>query len=274
VKEDGTEQGSMGIAIGDYNHDGLLDIFVSNFADEPKTLYRQEKGGVFSDISFASKIGPKSIPYVGWGTDFIDFDNDGWVDLMEVNGHVYPQLENPGLGTQYAQRILLFHNERNGTFSEVAASCGDALMLRRVSRGAAFGDIDNDGDIDVVINNLDGAPTLLRNDGGNTNNWISISTIGAGGNRNALGARVKVTADDLVQTKEVYSGGSYISQNDTRLHFGLGKKTRVDSIEIRWPSGGGTEIIRNVPVNQFLFIQQGKGIVKRMGPSGIQLGKR
>jgi hypothetical protein len=264
----------MGLAIGDYNHDGMLDIFVSNFADEPKTLYRQDKGLLFSDVAFASRIGPIGIPYVGWGTDFIDFDNDGWVDLMEVNGHVYPQLENPSLGTQYAQRILLFHNERNGTFSEVAANCGDALMLRRVSRGAAFGDIDNDGDIDVVINNLDGAPTLLRNDGGNKNNWINIRAIRAGGNREALGARVIVTAGDLVQVKEIYSGGSYISQNDTRLHFGFGKKTRVDSIEVRWPSGGKTEVIRDVVVNQFLVLQEGKGIIKRMPPSGIQLGRQ
>jgi hypothetical protein len=192
---------------------------------------------------------------------------------MEVNGHVYPQLENESLGTHYAQRILLFHNERNGTFSEVAARCGDALMARRVSRGAAFGDIDNDGDIDVVINNLDGSPTLLRNDGGNKNNWISIKTVGSGKNREALGARVKVTAGDLAQVKEVYSGGSYISQNDTRLHFGLGNRTRVDSIEIRWPSGGHTEVIRDVPANQFVVVQEGTGIVKTSGPSGIQLGK-
>jgi len=272
VREDGSEQGSMGVAIGDYNHDGLLDIFISNFSDEPKTLYRREKGPEYTDVSFLSRIAQVSIPYVGWGTDFIDFDNDGWVDLMEVNGHVYPQLEDASLGTQYAQRILLFHNERNGTFSEVGASCGEALMVRRVSRGAAFGDIDNDGDIDVVINNLDGTPTVLRNDGGNRNNWISIKTLGSKKNRDALGARVKLTAGDMAQVKEVYSGGSYISQSDTRLHFGLGNRTRVDSIEIRWPSGGKTEVIRDVPLNQFVIVQQGKGIVKTTGPSRIKLG--
>jgi hypothetical protein len=267
VREDGSEQGSMGIAIGDYNHDGLLDIFIANFSDEPKTLYRQEKGMFFDDVSFASKVAQVSIPYVGWGADFIDFDNDGWVDLMEVNGHVYPQMDNASASTTYTQRILLFHNERNGTFAEVAASCGDALMLRRVSRGAAFGDIDNDGDVDVVINNLDGAPVVLRNDGGNSNNWINIKTVGSKKNRDALGALVKVTADNLVQLREVYSGGSYISQNDTRLHFGLGKKSRIDSIEIRWPSGGKTEVFRDVAVNQFLVIEEGKGIVKRTMPS-------
>ena len=269
VREDGSEQGSMGIAIGDYNHDGLLDIFIANFSDEPKTLYRQERGMFFDDVSFASKVAQVSIPYVGWGTDFIDFDNDGWVDLMEVNGHVYPQMDNANASTTYTQRILLFHNERNGTFAEVAASCGDALMLRRVSRGAAFGDIDNDGDVDVVINNLDGPPVVLRNDGGNSNNWINIKTVGSKKNRDALGALVKVTADNLVQLREVYSGGSYISQNDTRLHFGLGKKNRIDSIEIRWPSGGKTEVFRDVAVNQFLVIEEGKGIVKRTAPSKL-----
>jgi len=273
VREDGSEQGSMGVTIGDYNHDGLLDIFVANFADEPKTLYRQEKGMFFADVSFASKVAQVSIPYVGWGTDFIDFDNDGWGDLMEVNGHVYPQVETLSGGAGYAQRILLFHNEQNGTFSEVAANCGEALMARRVSRGAAFGDIDNDGDIDVVINNLDGTPTVLRNDGGNKNNWINIKTVGSKKNRDALGAQVRVIAQDLVQVKEVYSGGSYISQNDTRLHFGVGKKTQVDAIEIRWPSGGKTEVIRDAPVNQFLVIQEGKGIIKKTPPSKTQLGK-
>jgi hypothetical protein len=261
VGEDGNEQGSMGLAIGDYNHDGLLDIFVTNFSDEYNTLYRQEAGMSFMDVSFSSKLAQVSIPYVGWATDFLDFDNDGWVDLMVVNGHVYPQVDKVSVGTTYAQRVLLFHNERNGTFVEMAANCGDSLMNRRVSRGAAFGDIDNDGDIDVVINNLDGAAVVLRNDGGNKNNWINIKTVGSKKNRDALGARVKVTAGNLVQVKEVYSGGSYISQNDTRLHFGLEKKTRVDSIEVRWPAGK-VEVIRDLPVNAFLVIEEGKGLVK------------
>ena len=180
---------------------------------------------------------------------------------MVVNGHVYPQVDTISVGTTYAQRVLLFHNEHNGTFSEVAASRGDALAARRVSRGAAFGDIDNDGDIDVVINNLDGSPVILRNDGGNKNNWINIKTVGSKRNRDALGAQVKVKAEELVQVKEVYSGGSYISQNDTRLHFGLGKKTKVDSIEVRWPAGK-TDVIRDVPVNQFVVVQESKGLVK------------
>jgi hypothetical protein len=263
VGEDGNEQGSMGLAIGDYNHDGLLDIFVTNFSDEYNTLYRQEKGLSFMDVSFASKLAQASFPFVGWATDFLDYDNDGWIDLLVVNGHVYPQVDKVGVGTTYAQRILLFHNDRNGVFSEVASTSGDVLMSRRVSRGAAFGDIDNDGDIDVVINNLDGAATVLKNDGGNKNNWLNIKTIGSRKNRDALGAQVKVTAEELVQVKEVYSGGSYISQNDTRLHFGLGSKTRVDSIEVRWPAGK-VEVIRDVPANGFVVIEEGKGVVRKV----------
>ncbi|HXG90982.1 MAG TPA: CRTAC1 family protein [Blastocatellia bacterium] len=266
VGEDGNEQGSMGLTIADYNHDGLLDIFVTNFSDEYNTLYRQEQGMSFMDVSFASKLAQVSFPYVGWATEFFDYDNDGWVDLMVVNGHVYPQVDNVSAGSTYAQRILLFHNERNGTFSEVAASSGDALMARRVSRGAAFGDIDNDGDTDVVINNLDGSPLVLRNDGGNANNWITIKTIGSKKNRDALGAYVKVMAGNLSQVNEVRSGGSYISQNDTRLHFGLGDRARVDSIEVRWP-GGKTELIRDVAANQFITIEEGKGITKKQPPA-------
>ena len=263
VGEDGNEQGSMGLAIGDYNHDGLLDIFVTNFSDEYNTLYRQEKGLSFMDVSFASKLAQVSFPFVGWATEFLDYDNDGWIDLLVVNGHVYPQVDKVGVGTTYAQRILLFHNDRNGVFSEVASTSGDVLMSRRVSRGAAFGDIDNDGDIDVVINNLDGPATVLKNEGGNKKNWLSIKTIGSRKNRDALGAQVKVTAEELVQVKEVYSGGSYISQNDIRLHFGLGNKTRVDSIEVRWPAGK-VEVIRDVPANGFVVIEEGKGVVRKV----------
>jgi enediyne biosynthesis protein E4 len=267
VGEDGTEKGSMGVAIGDYNHDGLLDIFITEFSGEGSSLYRQDKPMLFSDVSFASKVAQISTPYVGWGTEFIDFDNDGWDDIMAVNGHVYPQVSVNNADTSYAQRIFLFHNDHNGSFSEVAADCGDALLVPRVSRGVAFGDIDNDGDIDAVINNLDGGPTVLRNDGGNKNNWITIKTESPGKNRDALGAQVKVTSGDLVQLKEVHSGGSYISQSDTRLHFGLGARTKVDSIEIRWPSGGGTEVVKDVPADQFIVIREGMGIVRKAGAS-------
>ncbi|MFL6275911.1 MAG: CRTAC1 family protein [Blastocatellia bacterium] len=269
VGEDGNEQGSMGLAIGDYDHDGLPDIFVTNFADEYNTLYRQEKGGFFKDVSFASKLAQLSIPLVGWATDFVDYDNDGWIDLLVVNGHVYPQVDSINGAATYAQRVLLFHNEHDGTFAEVAATSGDALMARHVSRGAAFGDIDNDGDIDVVINNLDGTPVVLRNEGGNANNWITIKPVGTRRNRDALGARIKVVAEDLTQTIEARSGGSYISQSDSRIHFGLGKKARIDLIEIRWPDGK-VETIKEAPINQFVVIEEGKGIIKKTPPARSQ----
>ena len=178
-----------------------------------------------------------------------------------MNGHVYPQVDAAKVGTPYAQRLLLFHNERNGTFSEVAATCGEALSIPRVSRGAAFGDIDNDGDIDVVINNLDGKPLILRNDGGNSNHWVTVKTQAKGHNHDALGAKVQVVAGDLAQWDEVRSGGSYLSSSDLRLHYGLGDKARVDLIEVHWPDGK-IETVRDIRADQFLVIEEGKGLVK------------
>jgi len=272
VGEDGTEQGSMGLAIGDYNRDGLLDIYVTNFSDEYNTLYRHESELTFADVSYAAKVARPTLPFVGWSTKFFDYDNDGWLDLLVVNGHVYPQMENAGLGTSYRMRMLLFRNDRDGTFSEIADSAGEALMTRQVSRGAGFGDLDNDGDVDVVVENLDGAPVILRNDGGNLNNWVSLRLIGSKKNPFAVGAYVKVTAGDLVQVDEVRSSGSYISQNDLRLHFGLEKREKVDLIEIRWP-GGQVERIESLPVNQFLTIQEGKGLIKQTPPRPLPVAE-
>ncbi len=261
VSEDGAEQGSMGVAIGDYDHRGRWNVFVTNFSDEYNALYRHEKDFLFTDVSFASQTAKASFPFVGWGTKFFDYDNDGWLDLLEVNGHVYPQMENAKLGTTYRQRKLFYKNNRNGTFSEIAAESGPALNQPAVSRGAAFGDLDNDGDIDIVVNNLDGAPTVLRNDGGNKNNFVIIRLMGTQSNRDAFGARVRVTSGDLVQVDECRSGGSYISQNDVRLHFGLEKRTKVDSIEVRWPSGK-TEKATEISANTFITIKEGSGVVE------------
>jgi len=262
VGEDGNEQGSMGVAIADYNHDGRLDIFVTNFAGEYDALYRQDGPMSFTDASFASRVAQASIPYVKWGTDFTDFDNDGWVDLLVVNGHVYPQVDQLQTGVGYRQGKLLHRNNRDGTFSEIAKTAGEPLMRKQVSRGVAFGDIDNDGDIDVVINNLDGAPLILRNDGGNANNWIAVKTVGSKLNTQGIGARVRVLAGDLDQFNEVRSGGSYLSQNDTRLHFGLEKRTLVNLIEVRWP-GGHVDRAENIAANQCVVIEQSKGMVRR-----------
>ncbi len=258
LSEDGKEQSSMGVAIGDYDHRGRWSIFVTNFSDEYNAFYRHEKEFVFTDVSYATQTARAKNPFVGWGAGYFDYDNDGWLDLMVVNGHVYPQLAMARTAITYSQRKLLYKNNRNGTFTEITAEAGPAMSEPSVSRGAAFGDLDNDGDIDVVINNLDGAPNVLRNDGGNRNNFLVIDLIGSKGNRSAFGARVKVVSGDLVQHGERRSSGSYISQNDTRLHFGLEKRTKVDTVEIRWPHGTIEKFI-NIPINTFISIREGEG---------------
>jgi hypothetical protein len=255
LDKNGNEQGCMGVTLGDYNHDGLLDLFITNFDDEYNVLYRNAGRGSFVDVSYESGVAMISLPYVGWGTKFFDYDNDGWLDLFVANGHAYPQRD------RYRQRKLLHRNNRDGTFSEVAAEFGSALMEERASRGTAFGDIDNDGDVDIVVNDLDSVPQLLRNDGGSKNNWILVKTIGARSNRNGIGAKVKVVSGDLIQLDEVRSGGSYISQNDLRLHFGLEKRTSVDLIQVRWPSGT-VDTLTNVAVNKIVTVKEGKGLVE------------
>ncbi|MGH9374439.1 MAG: CRTAC1 family protein, partial [Vicinamibacterales bacterium] len=254
--EDGKEQASMGVAIGDYDHTGRSSIIVTNFSDEYNTLYRHDKKFLFTDVSYASVTAKASLPLVGWGVHFFDYDNDGWLDLLVVNGHVYPQVERAGLTTSYRQRTLLYRNNRRGTFTEVAAAAGAALMEPAVSRGSATGDLDNDGDLDVVINNLDGAPTVLRNDGGNRHHFLVVDLEGSAGNRSAIGARVTVRAGDLVQTAERRSGGSYLSQNDPRLHFGLEARTEEVSVEVRWPNGT-VQQLSDLPVDRFVRIREG-----------------
>ena len=253
VNENGSEQGSMGVTLGDYDNDGKLDLFITNFDDDYNTLYHNDGKGSFTDVSYAAKVAAVSLPYVGWGTKFFDYDNDGWVDLLVVNGHVYPQLPT------YKQRNLVHHNNRDRTFSEVGAQLGTVFSEKRTGRGAAFGDIDNDGDVDVVINNLDGSPQLLRNDGG-TNNSVLIKTIGVKSNRDGIGARIIVVSGDLKQIQEVYSGGSYISQNDFRLHFGLEKRSKIDTIEVRWPSGI-VDKLTGISANKILTIKEGQGLI-------------
>jgi hypothetical protein len=252
VNENGSEQGCMGVTVGDYDHDGKLDIFVTNFADEYNTLYRNDGANSFTDLAYAAKVAAVSLPHVGWGTKFFDYDNDGWVDLFVANGHVYPQLPN------YRQPRLLQRNNRDGTFDEVSSQFGTVLTDARASRGVAFGDIDNDGDVDLVICDLDGPPQVLRNDGGNTNNSILIKTVGVKGNRSGIGAQVKVVSGDLSQIDEVRSGDSYISQSDLRLHFGLEQRAKVDLIQVRWPSGT-VDKITNVGVNRIVTIKEGQG---------------
>lgn len=256
VNENGSEQGSMGVTVGDYDHDGKFDLFITNFDDDYNTLYHNDGPNAFTDVSYAAKVAAVSLPYVGWGTKFFDYDNDGWADLFVANGHVYPQIPT------YRQRNLVHHNNRDGTFTEVAAQLGAPFLEKGVARGAVFGDLDNDGDVDIVINNLDGAAQVLRNDGGNSSNSVLIKTVGVKSNRDGIGARVKVVSGDLTQVDEVRSGDSYISQSDLRLHFGLEKRTKIDLIEVRWPSGT-VDKISNINANKILTIKEGQGLISQ-----------
>jgi hypothetical protein len=256
VNENGSEQGSMGVTVGDYDHDGKLDLFITNFADEYNTLYHNDGRNSFTDLSYAAKVAAVSLPHVGWGTKFFDYDNDGWVDLFVANGHVYPQLPS------YRQPRLLHRNNRDSTFTEVSDQFGAVLTENRASRGVAFGDLDNDGDVDLVIGDLDGHPQLLRNDGGHTNNSVLIKTIGVKSNRSGIGSRVKIVSGDLTQIDEVRSGDSYLAQSDLRLHFGLEKRNKVDLIEVRWPSGV-VDKITGVGVNKIVTIKEGQGLIEQ-----------
>jgi hypothetical protein len=246
----------MGVALGDYDGSGRFHIWVTNFSEEYNALYRHA-GDHFVDVSFTSKSAASSLPYVGWGNAFFDYDNDGLLDMMVVNGHVYPQLDKARLRASagYRQRKLLYHNRGDGTFVETGSKYGKVFTEERVSRGLAVGDLDNDGRLDVVINDLDGSPQVLRNEIGTRGNWISVKLKGRGRNTGAIGAVVTARAGTLVQKRLVQSGSSYISQEDKRLHFGLGKAAEVEAIEVAWPDGTTTKMAR-VKANQIITIEQ------------------
>jgi enediyne biosynthesis protein E4 len=256
VSEDGSEQGSMGVALGDYNRSGRFSIFVTNYAEEYNALYRHE-GQHFTDVSVRSRTAASSLPLVGWGTNFFDYDNDGWLDLLVVNGHVYPQVDKARLGASagYRQPSLLYRNLRNGTFEEIARGLGGPLALERVNRGTAVGDLDNDGRLDVVINGLDGVPQVLRNEAPKAGNWLIVKLRGAGRNTNAIGAILTIRSGDAVERRLVQSGTGYLSQDDMRLHVGLGAAAQADVVEVRWPDGTTTRRER-VKANQILEIAQ------------------
>ena len=260
VGQDGAAQANMGVALGDYLHTGLVSIAITHFSEEYAVLYRNDGDMNFTDVSYASTIAPPTVPYVGWGDGFFDFDNDGWLDFFMVNGHVYPQVDTIDIPSKYREPKLLFFNERNGKFKNISKEVGAAIQIPQVSRGVAIGDLFNDGRLDIVIENLTGSPMILQPQGGPAHHWISLELEGTQSNRLALNARVKATAGDLVQTGEVISGGSYLSQNDLRIHFGLGERKLVDQVEISWP-GGKTEVVKNLPADHFYKIKQGQGIV-------------
>jgi hypothetical protein len=264
--EAGHEQAGMGVAVADYDCDGWLDIFKTNFTDDTCNLYRNNGDGTFSDVTFPSGIAVNS-RYVGWGCGFLDYDNDGWPDLMQINGHVYPEIAGHDVGQTYKNPRIVYRNMGNGQFKDVSAVMGPGISEHFSSRGAAFGDYDNDGDVDVLVLNMNDLPSLLRNDGGNKQNWIKIKLIGTKCNRTAIGARVRVITGEHVQMDEVHSGSSVMSQGDLRLHFGVGKAETVDVIEVKWPTTGKLERFPQVKANQILTIREGSGIVAGPRPT-------
>ncbi len=259
VSEDGGEQGCMGVAVGDYRNEGRPSLFVTNFSEEYNAFYRREEG-YFTDVSFRTVTAPASLPYVGWGTAFFDYDNDGWQDLIVVNGHVYPQLDNAKLGASapYRQRKLFYRNRRDGTFEEIGERLGPTFTDLRVSRGLALGDLNNDGRLDLVINDLDGSAQVLLNRVPSAGNWLLVKLEGSGKLTDGIGAVIKARIGDRLQTRLVSSGTSYLSQEDMRQHFGLGEADKVDSIEVLWPDGT-TTVRRNVTANQIVVVRQDAG---------------
>ena len=259
VSGDGREQAGMGVDAGDFNGDGYLDLVVTHFSHDYTTVYENSAQGLFTDASYSSGVAIGAGRYLGWGVGFFDVDNNGFLDLFEANGHIYPEVDSHGLGTKYLQRKQLFQNLGNKRLQEVTDQVGGALLVEKSSRGAAFGDYDNDGDIDILVVNLDDRPTLLRNDTAGGGHWITIGLTGTKSNRDGIGASVRVIAGGRTQLSEVRSGGSYLSQNDRRAHFGLGAASRVDQVQIRWPSGL-VETVGGLPADRFYVAREGQGV--------------
>jgi enediyne biosynthesis protein E4 len=259
--DNGHEQAGMGVGVGDYDCDGNFDIFKTNFADDTCNLYHNNGDGTFTDVTFASGVGINN-RYVAWGCGFVDYDNDGWADIIQVNGHVYPEIDSHEVGQTFKNPRLVYKNLGNGRFQDVSAHMGPGMTEKFSSRGAAFGDYDNDGDIDAVVLNMSDLPSLLRNDGGNAKNWIKIKLIGTQCNRTAIGARVRVITGKHIQMDEVHSGSSVMSQCDLRLHFGLGEAKTVDVLEVKWPTTQKIEKFTQIKANQIITIREGSGITK------------
>jgi hypothetical protein len=259
VSQDGNEQANMGIALGDITNQGRMSLFISHFSDEYATLFRSDGALNFTDISYAAGVAQATEPYVGWGDAFLDLNNSGWQDLILANGHVYPQVDSPGTKLSYKEPKLVLRNQHDGTFKDVSSTSGAALRVPQVSRGLAVGDLFNTGALNVVVENLVGGPMVLESRPNPSNHWVSFSLEGAPMNRLALNARVRITTGSLVQVQEIRSGGSYLSQSDLRLHFGLAAASVIDKVEILWP-GGASQTFANVAADHFYRIQQGSGL--------------
>jgi hypothetical protein len=264
--QDGNEQAGMGVAVGDYDCDGWFDIFKTNFADDTSNLYHNNGDGTFTEVTFQAGVAFDT-QGVKWGCGFIDYDNDGWPDILQVDGHVYPNIDQQNVGQSFMEPRVVYRNLGNRKFQDVSKEMGPGIIAQHSSRGCAFGDYDNDGDIDVVINNMNEIPSLLRNDGGNANNWIKVKLVGTKCNRTAIGARVRVVTGKHSQMDEVHSGTSVMSQSDLRLHFGLGQAKTIDMLEVKWPTTQKTETFSNLDPNQILTIKEGSGIIHKMAPN-------
>lgn len=249
--------GPLSLKVADFNGDGKLDLFKTNFSDDTATLYRNNGDGTFDDVTFAAGLGLHT-QYLGWGTMFLDFDNDGWPDLLLVNGHVYPEVDKQHLGSNYQEPRILYHNNGDGKFTDVSELAGPAITTANSSRGLAVGDLWNDGRTSAVINNMSAAPSLLENQMRYLNHWIAIKAVGTKSNRDGIGARITIKAGKRIFVDDVRSGSSYISNSDMRVHFGLGAATKIDSLEIRWPNGQ-TEKFPAPAVDKIHAIKEGSG---------------
>lgn len=258
--EDGREQAGMGVSAADYDGDGWLDIVKTNFADDTSTLYHNQGDGTFNDMTFPAGLGVNT-QYLGWGTAFFDFDNDGWPDIFIADGHIYPEVDTAPLDSTYEERKILYLNKRNGRFDDVSFRAGPGILLKKSARGAAFGDLFNTGQLDIVINNMNDAPTLLHNVAPTPNHSLLVQLLGTQSNRSAIGARVAVQVNGRRMIDEVRSGGSFCSQSDLRLHFGLGANQQAQLVEVQWPSGR-KETVKRVPGDQWVIIKEGAGLVR------------
>jgi enediyne biosynthesis protein E4 len=258
---DGQEQANMGIALGDYDADGYFDLYLTHFSGDIPALYHSVKGEFFDDVTYAAGLAVDT-QYVGWGTGFVDFDNDGWLDLFEVTGTVYPEVEKVYKDYPYRTERLVYRNLQNGTFEEVSELCGPAVLEKHSSRGCAFGDFNNDGSVDALVFNMSEPASLLQNVNPGGNHWLSVKCVGTKSNRSGIGARVTVEAGGRRQMREVLSGSSYLSQSDLRQHFGLGSARKADSVEVRWLSGQ-VDRISSVDAGKFITIEEGSATVKR-----------